>query len=132
MLDHDTDSYYKISSAFVDGTPVGGLTRDNVLDNITLYWLTATGASAARSYWEFGRFLAVATASGQAPPPVQVPGRVHDLPGRDLGVAAQLGRVRLPRLAYFNEVDRGGHFAAWEEPELFATELRAAFRSVRG
>ena len=60
MLDHDTDSYYKISRAFVDGEPVGNLTRDNIVDNITLYWLTGTGASAARWYWEFGRFLAAA------------------------------------------------------------------------
>src|ERR687897_3047605 len=60
MLDHDTDSYYKMSQAFVDGRPVGNLTRDNILDNITLYWLTGTGASAARSYWEFGQALAAA------------------------------------------------------------------------
>ena len=70
MLDHDTDSYYKIARAFVDGQPVGNLTRDNILDNITLYWLTGTGASAARSYWENGREQALA--AGQAPPPVAV------------------------------------------------------------
>ena len=58
LLDHDTDSYYKISRAFVDGEPAGNLTRDNILDNVTLYWLTGTGASAARSYWEDGRALA--------------------------------------------------------------------------
>src|SRR5262249_7779321 len=71
MLDHDTDSYYKIAGAFVDGKTVGNLTRDNVLDNITLYWLTATGASAARSYWEGGR--AAALAAGKAPPAVTIP-----------------------------------------------------------
>ena len=71
MLDHDTDSYYKISRAFVDGQPSGGLTRDHVLDNITLYWLTGTGASAARSYWEGGR--AQALAGGQSPPQVSIP-----------------------------------------------------------
>ncbi|HEX2172252.1 MAG TPA: epoxide hydrolase, partial [Dehalococcoidia bacterium] len=71
LLDHDTDSYYKISRAFVGGEPVGSLTRETIVDNITLYWLTGTGASAARWYWEFGQFLA-ATA-GQAPPPVSVP-----------------------------------------------------------
>ena len=70
LLDHDTDSYYKISRAFVDGEPVGNLTRDNIVDNITLYWLTGTGASTARSYWEDGRALAAVLASGQAPPPV--------------------------------------------------------------
>ena len=71
MLDHDTDAYYKISRAFVDGQPSGGLTRDHILDNITLYWLTGTGASAARSYWESGR--AQALAAGQAPPQVKLP-----------------------------------------------------------
>src|SRR5262245_43085278 len=73
MLDHDTDSYYKISRAFVDGQPTGGLTRDHILDNITVYWLTGTGASAARSYWESGRAQAVAAAAGQAPPEVKLP-----------------------------------------------------------
>src|SRR6185503_12131828 len=73
LLDHDTDSYYKIARAFVDGKPVGRLTRDNILDNITLYWLTGTGASAARSYWEDALGRAQAQASGQAPPAVSVP-----------------------------------------------------------
>src|SRR5262249_49757300 len=71
MLDHDTDSYYKIAGAFVDGKPTGNLTRDHILDNITLYWLTATGASAARSYWETGRDTARAAA--QPPPAVTLP-----------------------------------------------------------
>ena len=91
MLDHDTDSYYKISRAFVDGQPAGHLTRDHILDNITLYWLTGTGASAARSYWESGR--AQALAAGQAPPPVTAPGRLHHVPRRDLPGPAQLGRA---------------------------------------
>ena len=95
MLDHDTDSYYKISRAFVDGQPAGNLTRDHIVDNITLYWLTGTGASAARSYWEDGR--ARALAAGQAPPPVVRAGRLHDVPRRDLGRPAQLGRGGLPR-----------------------------------
>ena len=73
MLDHDTDSYYKISRAFVDGQPSGGLTQDHILDTITLYRLTGTGASAARSYWEAGRAQALAAASGQAPPQVSLP-----------------------------------------------------------
>src|SRR6185503_9047985 len=73
LLDHDTDSYYKISRAFVDRKPVGGLTRESIVDNITLYWLTGTATSAARSYWEDGRALAAALASGQAPPAVSVP-----------------------------------------------------------
>ncbi|MFF4812280.1 epoxide hydrolase family protein [Micromonospora chersina] len=131
MLDHDTDSYYKIARAFVDGEPVGGLTRDSVVDNITLYWLTGTGASSARWYWEFGRFQAAAAASGQAPPPVSVPVGFTAFPG-ELWVAPR-GWVETvyPGLAYYNEVEKGGHFAAWEEPELFATEVRAAFRPLR-
>src|SRR5215216_8083736 len=68
MIDHDTDSYYKICDAFVDGKPVGNLTRDHILDNVTLYWLTGTGASAARSYWEDQKVRDAAAASGQAPP----------------------------------------------------------------
>ena len=94
MLDHDTDSYYKIAGAFVDGKPTGNLTRDHILDNVTLYWLTATGASAARSYWEGGR--AAALAAGKTPPRGLDSGRLHDLPRRDLPRAAQLGRARLP------------------------------------
>src|SRR5688572_27181914 len=73
LLDHDTDSYYKMSRAFVDGEPVGSLTRDSIVDNITLYWLTGTGASAARWYWEFGQVLAAARAAGKAPPAVWFP-----------------------------------------------------------
>ena len=131
MLDHDTDSYYKISRAFVDGKPTGNLTRDNILDNITVNWLTGTGASAARWYWEAGRFLAAFLASGQAPPPVQVPVGYTTFPGEVLAAPRSWVERVYPGLAYFNEVEKGGHFAAWEEPELFATEVRAAFRSLR-
>ena len=131
LLDHDTDSYYKISRAFVDGTPTGNLTRDHVLDNITLYWLTGTAASAARSYWEDGRALAAALASGQPPPPVAVPVGFTTFPGEIWATPRSWAEAVYPDLAYFNEVDRGGHFAAWEEPELFATEMRAAFKSLR-
>ncbi|MBM0256177.1 epoxide hydrolase [Micromonospora sp. 4G55] len=131
MLDHDTDSYYKISRALVDGEPVGSLTRDTIVDNITLYWLTGTGASAARWYWEFGRFRAAAAAAGQAPPPVSVPIGFTTFPGEIWAAPRSWVEAVYPDLAYFNEVDRGGHFPAWEEPELFATELRAAFRPLR-
>jgi hypothetical protein len=131
MLDHDTDSYYKISRAFVDGEPVGNLTRDNIVDNMTLYWLTGTGASAARWYWEFGRAQAAAGAAGQAPPPVAVPVGYTNFPGEVFPAPRSWVEVVFPGLAYFNEPDRGGHFAAWEEPELFSTEVRAAFRSLR-
>jgi pimeloyl-ACP methyl ester carboxylesterase len=131
MLDHDTDSYYKISRAFVDGEPVGNLTRDHILDNITLYWLTGTGASAARWYWETGRAVAAARAAGQAPPPVSVPVAFTTFPGEIFGAPRSWVETAYPGLAYFNEVDRGGHFAAWEEPELFSTEVRAAFSPLR-
>jgi pimeloyl-ACP methyl ester carboxylesterase len=131
MLDHDTDSYYKISRAFVEGEPVGNLTRDTVLDNITLYWLTGTGASAARWYWETGRFLAAFQASGEAPPPVQVPVAFTTFPGEIMAAPRSWVEIVYPGLAYFNQVDRGGHFAAWEEPELFTDEVRAAFRKLR-
>jgi pimeloyl-ACP methyl ester carboxylesterase len=131
LLDHDTDSYYKISRAFVDGEPVGDLTRDNVLDNITLYWLTGTAASAARSYWEDARALAAALASGQPPPAVSVPVGFTTFPGEIWASPRSWVEAVYPGLAYFHEAERGGHFAAWEEPELFATELRAAFRPLR-
>jgi len=129
MLDHDTDSYYKISRAFTGGQPSGGLTRDHILDNITTYWLTGTGASAARSYWEHGRGQAVA--AGQAPPPVKLPVGFTVFPGESFRAPRSWVELGYPTLSYFHEADRGGHFAAWEEPELFATEIRAAFRSLR-
>ena len=127
LLDHDTDSYYKISRAFVDGEPVGNLTREHVVDNITLYWLTGTGASSARWYWETGR----AQAAGQAPPPASVPVAFTMFPGEIWASPRSWVEAVYPDLAYFNEADRGGHFAAWEEPKLFSTEVRAAFRELR-
>jgi pimeloyl-ACP methyl ester carboxylesterase len=129
MLDHDTDAYYKISSAFVEGKPSGGLTRDHILDNVTLYWLTGTGASAARSYWEAGQ--ATAGAAGQPPPPVKVPVGFTQFPGEIVRTPRSWVEQAYPTLTYFNKVDKGGHFAAWEEPDLFTTEIRAAFATVR-
>jgi pimeloyl-ACP methyl ester carboxylesterase len=120
-----------ISRAFVDGQPSGGLTRDHILDNITTYWLTGTGASAARSYWEGGRAQALAAAAGQAPPEVKLPVGFTVFPGEIFRAPRSWAEKAYPNLTYFNEVDKGGHFAAWEEPELFATEIRAAFRSLR-
>jgi pimeloyl-ACP methyl ester carboxylesterase len=131
LLDHDTDSYYKISRAFVDGEPVGNLTRETIVDNITLYWLTGTGASAARSYWEDGRTLAQARASGQAPPDVSLPVGFTTFPGEIWRTPRSWVENSYPNVTYFNEVDRGGHFAAWEEPELFSQEMRAAFSTLR-
>jgi pimeloyl-ACP methyl ester carboxylesterase len=129
MLDHDTDSYYKIAGAFVDGQPTGGLTRDHVLDNITLYWLTATGASSARSYWEGGR--AAALAAGKTPPAVSIPVGFTTFPGEIFRAPRSWVEKVYPTLVYFSEAAKGGHFAAWEEPELFSAELRAAFSSLR-
>ena len=129
ILDHDTDSYYKIAAAFVDGKPAGNLTRDNILDNITLYWVTRTGVSAARSYWEGGR--AAAQAAGKTPPPVTIPVGFTTFPGEIFRAPRSWAEKVYPTLVYFNEASRGGHFAAWEEPEIFAEELRAAFGSVR-
>ena len=131
MLDHDTDAYYKISRAFTGGQPSGGLTRDHVLDNITLYWLTGTGASAARSYWEAGRAQALAAAAGQAPPEVKLPVGFTTFPGEIFRAPRSWVEKGYPNLTYFHEADKGGHFAAWEEPELFATEIRAAFKPLR-
>jgi pimeloyl-ACP methyl ester carboxylesterase len=129
MLDHDTDSYEKISRAFLDGQPAGHLTRDRIVDNITLYWLTGTGASAARSYWENGR--AAALAAGQTPPEVSLPVGFTTFPGEIFRAPRSWVEKNYRNLTYFNEVDRGGHFAAWEEPQLFAEEMRSAFRSLR-
>jgi pimeloyl-ACP methyl ester carboxylesterase len=129
MLDHDTDSYEKISRAFVDGQPSGHLTRDRVLDNITLYWLTATGASAARSYWESAQ--AQARAGAQAPPEVALPVGFTTFPGEIFQAPRSWVEKSYPNVIYFNEADKGGHFAAWEEPELFASEIRAAFQPLR-
>jgi len=131
MLDHDTDSYEKISRAFVEGQPAGNLTRDHILDNVTLYWLTGTGASAARSYWESGQAQARAAAAGQAPPEASLPAGFTVFPGEIFRAPRSWVEQGYPNLVYYNEVDRGGHFAAWEEPELFSTEVRAAFRSLR-
>jgi hypothetical protein len=95
MLDHDADSYEKISRAFAGGEPAGGLTRDRILDNITLYWLAGTATPAARIYWESAR--SAAAAAGQPPPGGLAPGRLHGVPRRDLPGAAQLGREGLPQ-----------------------------------
>jgi pimeloyl-ACP methyl ester carboxylesterase len=129
MLDHDTDSYYKISRAFVDGQPSGNLTRDHILDNITLYWLTGTGASAARSYWEGGQ--ATGRAAGTPPPAVSLPVGFTQFPGEIFGAPRSWVEKAYPTLVYYNQVDKGGHFAAWEEPQLFSEELRKAFDSLR-
>jgi pimeloyl-ACP methyl ester carboxylesterase len=130
MIDHDTDAYLKIARAFVDGQPSGNLTRDHILDNITLYWLSGTGASAARSYWEAYGPDAPA-AGGQLLSPPAIPFGFTTFPGEIWRTPRSWVEASYPNVIYFNEVDKGGHFAAWEEPELFSSELRAAFRPLR-
>jgi pimeloyl-ACP methyl ester carboxylesterase len=123
MLDHDAFSYDDIASAF-RGEPVGELTRDEVLDNITLTWVTNTGISSGRLYWE--NSLDFFDAKG-----VKVPAAISVFP-RELYQAPRSWTAQAyPNLVYFNELDRGNHFAAWQEPELFTNEVRAGFRPMR-
>src|SRR4051794_910970 len=124
MLDHDAKSYEDISHAFVDGQPVGNLTRDEVLDNITLTWLTNTGVSSGRLYWE--NKLSFFDVKG-----VSVPAAVSVFPRELYQAPRSWAEKAYPKLVYFNEVDRGDHFAAWQEPQLFSEEVRAGFRSLR-
>jgi pimeloyl-ACP methyl ester carboxylesterase len=128
LLDHD-DGGGQPAAAVVEAlsrttSATGELTRDDVLDNITLFWLTNTGVSASRLYWEYkGGFW---DAKG-----VSIPVAVSVFPHEAYQAPRSWTEQAYPNLIYFNEVDRGGHFAAWEEPELFATELRLAFKSLR-
>ena len=129
MIDHDTDSYLKIARAFVDGEPSGNLTKEHLVDNITLYWLTGTGASAARSYWE--ETQENARAVGRPPTSVPIPVGFTTFPGEIWQTPRSWVEKAYPNVVYFNEVTKGGHFAAWEEPDLFSAEIRATFRSLR-
>ena len=131
MLDHDADSYAKIAGAFVDGQPTGGLTRDHIVDDITLYWLTNTATSSARLYWENFRATFAAIASGEKPPKLSLPVGFTVFPGEIIQAPREWAEKVYPNLIYFNEAKKGGHFAAWEEPGIFTTEMRAAFRSLR-
>ncbi len=129
MLDHDADSYAKITRAFLDGKVSGNLTRDHVLDNITLYWLTNTPTSAARLYWEFAQG---ATAAFKNPPPhVKLPVAFTVFPDELFQAPRHWVKKAYHDLIYYNEAKQGGHFAAWEVPETFAGEIRAAFKSLR-
>ena len=123
MLDHDARSYEDISQAF-DGRPVGGLTRDEVLDNITLTWLTNTGISSARLYWE-------SKLPFFAPKGVAIPVAVSAFPDEIYTAPRSWTEKAYPNLIHYNRLPKGGHFAAWEQPQLFASELRAAFRPLR-
>jgi pimeloyl-ACP methyl ester carboxylesterase len=124
MIDHDAWSLEDISRAFVEQEPVGNLTRDEILDNITLCWLTNTGVSSSRLYWEnklgFFDFKGVA-----------VPTAVSVFPNEIYPALQAWAEQAYPNLIYFNEVDEGNHFAAWQEPDIYTTEVRAGFRSLR-
>ncbi len=128
LLDHN-DADGQPAAAVVSAldrtsSATGELTLDEVLDNITLYWLTNTGVSASRLYWEYkGGFFNVKG--------VSIPVAVTVFPGEQYQAPRSWTERAYPNLIYFNEVDKGGHFAAWEQPELFSEELRAAFRSLR-
>ena len=123
MINHDAASYQDIADA-VAGHPVGNLTRDEVLDNVTFYWLTNTGMSSARLYWENTYdFFGVHN--------VAIPAAVSVFSNEIYKAPRSWAERAYPKLIYFNEVDRGCHFAAWQEPALFSTELRAAFRTLR-
>jgi len=122
LLDHDSHTYEQLAQAF-DGNPEGELTKDEILDNITLYWLTNTGTSAARLYWENARTVY----KGE----VSVPAAFTVFPGELWQAPRSWVENTYKNLIYYHVVDKGGHFAAWEQPQLFAEEVRAAFKSLR-
>jgi pimeloyl-ACP methyl ester carboxylesterase len=131
LLDHG-DGYAQPAAAItsavlgrtIDGHSAGDLTRDDVLDDITLYWLTNTGVSAGRLYWENKINLYL-------PANVSIPAAITVFPGESFQAPRSWAERAYHKLIYFHAVDKGGHFAAWEQPELFSTEVRAAFRSLR-
>jgi pimeloyl-ACP methyl ester carboxylesterase len=124
LLDHDVRSQERIAKLFVDGTPFGDITRDDILDNITLYWLTNTPVSSARIYWEnkFAFF---------APKHVAIPVAVSAFPDEVVQTPRSWAQSAYHKLIYYNRLEKGGHFPAWEQPEIFANEVRAAFKSLR-
>jgi hypothetical protein len=122
MLDHDASSLALIARVF-DGRSEG-LTRDDVLDNITLYWLTNTTVSAARLYWE-------SKLAFFAPKNVPIPTAVSAFPEELYQAPRSWTEQAYPKCIYYNRLEKGGHFAAWEQPELVTTEMRKAFRSLR-
>ena len=122
MIDHDAVSYALIARVF-DGEREG-LTRDDVLDNATLYWLTNTTVSSARLYWE-------SKLAFFAPKHVAIPVAVSAFPDELYQAPRSWTERAYPKLIHYNKLDRGGHFAAWEQPELFTAEMRTAFRSLR-
>ena len=126
LLDHDAWSYAHIAQLFVDGQPFGDITRDDILDNITHYWLTNTGISSARLYWEKKvGFFSVKGVSASVPVAVSAfPEELYQAP-------RSWAERAYPKLVYYNKHDKGGHFAAWEQPQLLSQDVRAGFRSLR-
>ncbi|MGH9867938.1 MAG: epoxide hydrolase family protein [Candidatus Polarisedimenticolia bacterium] len=125
FLDHDARSYELIARVFDGKTE--GLTRDDILDNITITWLTNTALSGARLYWEtFGK-LGYFNAKG-----VSIPVAVSVFPDELYPAPRSWTERAYPKLIHYNKLDKGGHFAAWEQPELFAAEVRTGFKSLRG
>jgi pimeloyl-ACP methyl ester carboxylesterase len=122
MLDHDARSYALISRVFAGQS--GGLTRTDILDNITLYWLTGTAVSSARLYWE-------SKLAFFAPKGVTIPVAVSAFPDEIYTAPRSWAERAYPKLVHYGRLDKGGHFAAWEQPHLFAAELRAGFRTLR-
>ena len=122
MLDHDARSYELIARVFDGGTE--GLTRDDILDNITLYWLTGTAISSARLYWENNLDFF-------APKNVAIPVAVSVFPDEIYASPRTWAERAYPKLIYYNKLGKGGHFAAWEQPELFVAELRKGLKSLR-
>jgi pimeloyl-ACP methyl ester carboxylesterase len=123
IFDHDAWSYAHIAELFAGGT-FGDISRDDILDNVTLYWLTNTGISSAKLYWEnkltfFG------------PKGVSVPVAVSAFPEELYQLPRNWAEKAYPKLIYYNKVEKGGHFAAWEQPQLFSEEVRAGFRPLR-
>jgi pimeloyl-ACP methyl ester carboxylesterase len=127
MLDHDIRSYLMITRVFDGKTE--GLSRDDILDNITLYWLTNTGVSSARLYWDTAQ---ISTGGGFFDVRgVKIPVAVSAFPDEIYAAPKSWAEKAYPKLIYYNRLPKGGHFAAWEQPELFTEELRTAFRSLR-
>jgi pimeloyl-ACP methyl ester carboxylesterase len=127
MIDHDIRSYLMIARVFSGKTE--GLTPDDVLDNVTLYWLTNTGVSSARLYWDTAR---ISTGGGFFDVRgVTIPVAVSAFPDEIYAAPRSWAEQAYPKLIHYNKLDKGGHFAAWEQPELFTKELRAGFKSLR-
>jgi hypothetical protein len=126
LLDHDTTSYEHLAQLFA-GHPFGAITRDDWLDNTSLYWFTNTATSAARLYWQ----LAATGKNFYAPADVSLPAAVTVFPEEYLQAPRSWTEQAYHKLIYFNQAAKGGHFAAWEQPQLFSEELRAAFRTLR-